>query len=192
MTEDTAIHFTLFDAGELDEVVAAMAGRAAALLAGRERTAVIGIRRRGAPLADRICAKLAEAPGVTAPLRVDLDIKRYADDLSLLYPETRLSAEPRETAVELRGYTVLLVDDVLYSGHSLLAAVGHLARRLPAEIRVAVLADRGTARLPVHADIVGVHLEVAAGDIVECRVPPFEPDFGIAVIRKGAAGPSQA
>ncbi|MCB1907151.1 MAG: phosphoribosyltransferase [Rhodocyclaceae bacterium] len=187
MTTHTPARSTLYDADQLEVVIAAMARRTAALLAGIEQAAVIGIRRRGAPLADRICARLRDDHGLPSPLRVDLDIKRYADDLSLLFPQTRLQEDAGEAAVDLAGVTVLLVDDVLYTGHSLLTAIDHLARRQPAQIRVAVLADRCTCRLPVHADIVGVRLQVAPGDIVECRVPPFEPEFGIDLLRKAAA-----
>ena len=187
MTRDAPTRVTLYDSDELDAVIAAMARRAAALIAGLEHVAVIGIRRRGAPLADRLCASLSAHHNLPPPLRIDLDIKRYADDLSLLFPQTRLTEDPKHASVDLRGHTVLLVDDVLYSGHSLFAAIAHLLRREPARIHVAVLADRDVARLPVRADIVGVRLQVAPDDIVECLVPPFEPVFGIDVLRKGSA-----
>ncbi len=74
---------------------------------------------------------------------------------------------------------MLLVDDVLYRGHSLLRALEWLQLRRPAAIRVAVLVDRDIALLPVCADVVGVHLNVAPGDVVDCRVPPYEPTFAI-------------
>jgi pyrimidine operon attenuation protein/uracil phosphoribosyltransferase len=83
--------------------------------------------------------------GVLPPLRLDLSVKRYADDLTLLYPETKLTEDASHEALDLRAYTLLVVDDVLYTGHSLLKVVDYLARKGPAEIRVAVLADRGCA-----------------------------------------------
>ena len=187
MTRDAPTRVTLYDSDELDAVIATMARRASALIAGVEQVAVIGIRRRGAPLADRLCTHLSSTHGLPPPLRIDLDIKRYADDLSLLFPQTRLTEDPQQARIDLRGHSVVLVDDVLYTGHSLLTAVEHLQHREPACIHVAVLADRCVARLPVHADIVGVALQVAPDDIVECRVPPFEPVFGIDLLRKGSA-----
>lgn len=173
----------LYDSGQLNAVIGAMAERAAALLAGRPRLTVVGIRRRGAPLADRLCAAMSAAHGLPPPARLDLSISRYADDLSLLHPETRLTEEAAHAGLDLADHTLLVVDDVLYSGHSLLKAVDWLAHRRPATIRVAVLVDRCVVQLPVHADVVGLRLEVAPGDVVECNVPPYEPDFRIELLR---------
>lgn len=177
----------LFDTTQLDAVMADMARRAAGWVLGRDKVAVIGILRRGAPLADRLAALLGECHGCPAPLRLNLAISRYADDLTLLHPETRFVEDARLAAMNLAGYTVLVVDDVLYSGHSLLKAVGYVASKQPAEVRVVVLADRCVARLPVHADGVGLHLQVAPGDIVECHVPPYEPDFRIELLQPEGA-----
>ena len=77
----------------------------------------------------------------------------------------------------------MCIRDRLYTGHSLLRVLEYLARRQPAEIRVAVLVDRGVCVLPVHADVVGRRLEVAAGDVIESNVPPYEPDFRIELLR---------
>ncbi len=109
-----------------------------------------------------------------------------ADDLTLLYPETRLTENPAQADLDLRGYTVLVVDDVMYGGHSLLRAVEYLARRQPAEIRTVVLVDRGAAKLPVRTDIVGVRLDVAPSDIIECNVPPYEESFRIDLLQPHA------
>ena len=72
---------------------------------------------------------------------------------------------------------------MLYTGHSLLRAIGYLAAKGPAEIRVATLVDRGVARLPVHADAVGLRLDVAPPDVVECNVPPYEAEFKIELLQ---------
>lgn len=173
----------LYDGDALDGVIDDMARRAAVLLGGRERIAVIGILRRGAPLAERLCQRLVGRHGLPAPLRLDLRVERYADDLTLLHPETRLTEEAAHAALDLEGRSLLVVDDVLYSGHSLLRVLEYLTRRQPAEIRVAMLVDRGVCRLPVHADVVGRRLEIAAGDVIECNVPPYEPDFRIELLR---------
>ena len=79
--------------------------------------------------------------------------------------------------------TVVLVDDVLYRGHSLARALDWALRRGAAEVRVAVLADRRVTSLPLHADVVGAALQVAADDVVECHVPPYEPDLAIELVR---------
>jgi len=179
----------IYDTAQLAAVIDSMARQAAGLLGGCSRIAVIGILRRGAPLADRLTEALVRRYGLPQPLRIDLSVKRYADDLTLLFPETQLKDEERQAAIELSGYTLLVVDDVLYTGHSLLRVVEYLARRQPAEIRVAVLMDRGVARLPIRADVVGVRLDIAPSDIVECNVPPYEPEFRIELLQPGRGAP---
>jgi pyrimidine operon attenuation protein/uracil phosphoribosyltransferase len=78
---------------------------------------------------------------------------------------------------------VLVVDDVMYRGHSLLRAVEYLAGKQPAEICTVVLVDRGAAKLPVRTDIVGVRLDIAPPDIIECNVPPYEDSFRIDLLQ---------
>lgn len=173
----------LYDTAQLQAVIDDMARRAAGLLTGFERIAVIGILRRGAPLADRLAGIMVQRYGVPAPLRLDLKVKRYADDLSLLHPETQLTEDERHAALDLQGHALLVVDDVLYTGHSLLRVVEYLARRQPAEIRVAVLADRGATRLPLRADVIGMRLDIAPTDIIECNVPPYEPEFKVELLQ---------
>ncbi|MCE1243112.1 phosphoribosyltransferase family protein [Oryzomicrobium sp.] len=172
----------LYSPAQLEAVVAAMAARLAPLVAGRPRLGMVGILRRGAPLADRLAAALVGL-GVAPPLRLDLAIKRYADDLTLLHPDTRFTEQAGQAELDLAGYTLVVVDDVLYTGHSLLRAVGYLAAKGPAEIRVAVLVDRGVARLPLRTDVAGLRLDVAPPDVVECNVPPYEADFRIELLQ---------
>lgn len=173
----------LYTPPQLDTIVSDMARQAAGLLTGRTQIAIVGILRRGAPLADRLHTRLAETWGLSHCVRLDLQIKRYADDLTLLYPETRLTENPTHATLDLTGTTVLVVDDVMYRGHSLLRAVEYLARKQPAEIRTVVLVDRGAAKLPIRADIVGVRLDVAPTDVIECNVPPYEDSFRIDLLQ---------
>jgi len=167
----------LYDRAELDAVMHAMASRVAAWLQPQQRLAVIGILRRGAPLAQRLTELLVQRHGIAPPLRLDLSVKRYADDLTLLYPETRLDEPAGHAAPDLGGHSLLVVDDVLQ----------YLAGKQPQQIRVATLVDRCVARLPVHADVVGVRLEAAPGSIIDCHVPPYEPDFQIDLVQPGRA-----
>ena len=175
----------LYSSRQLDDIVSDMARQAAGLLTGRTRVAIVGILRRGAPLADQLHARLVRDYGLKDCVRLDLQIKRYADDLTLLYPETRLTENLTHAALSLEGHTVLVVDDVMYRGHSMLRAVEYLAGKEPAEIRTVVLVDRGAAKLPVRTDIVGMRLDAAPTDIIECNVPPYEPDFRIDLLQPG-------
>ena len=173
----------LYDATELGVVMDRMARQAAGLLSGHDKIAVIGILRRGAPLAERLTELMVRRYGVLAPLRLDLSVKRYADDLTLLHPQTQLTEDSRHASLDLSGYALLVVDDVLYTGHSLLRVVEYLARKQPAQIRVATLVDRGVSTLPLHADVVGVQLHIAPPDIIECNVPPYESEFKIELLQ---------
>jgi len=175
----------LYTPSQLDAIIGDMARQAAGLLTGRTQVAIVGILRRGAPLADRLHARLHDLYGLKDSVRLDLQIKRYTDDLTLLHPETLLTENPAHASLDLAGFTVLVVDDVMYRGHSMLRAVEYLACKQPAEIRTVVLVDRGATKLPVRSDIVGVRLDVAPPDIIECNVPPYEGSFRIDLLQPG-------
>jgi pyrimidine operon attenuation protein/uracil phosphoribosyltransferase len=188
MTTNTADHpagtrHLAYAPKQMALVIDAMAQQALPLLAGQEKVAVVGILRRGAPLADRLVQSLARQFNLPLPLRLDLKIKRYSDDLTLLHPETKLTETTGQAELFLSGYTLMVVDDVLYTGHSLLRAIEWLQLKSPRAIHTAVLADRHATQLPIRADVVGVHLQVAPQDIVECHVPPYEPLFQIELLR---------
>ncbi len=169
----------LYSTMQLEDVIDAMAWQASGFVRDKERVVLVGILRRGAPLAEMLHAKLAGQYGMKNITMLYLKIKRYADDLTLLHPETRLTENPEHENLDLTGATVLVVDDVMYHGHSMLRAVEYLAIKQAAEIRTIVLVDRGANKLPVRTDIAGVRLDVAPGSIIECNVPPYEADFRI-------------
>lgn len=183
MERPPGLRTCLYDEARLVGVIDGMARRLALLVNEADPLAVVGILRRGAPLADRLVDALRRYRHGADPVRLDLKIKRYADDLTLLHPETHFEEAAAERALDLAGYTVVVVDDVLYTGHSLLRAITYLAGKRPKAIRVATLADRCVAALPLHADVIGVRLQVAEGDVVECNVPPYEADFRIELLR---------
>jgi pyrimidine operon attenuation protein/uracil phosphoribosyltransferase len=175
--------FCLYNTAQIDAVLDHMAWQAAGLLTGRENVIVVGILRRGAPLADKVHERLVRDFRIPNLQRLNLHIKRYADDLTLLHPETKLTEAPEQASLDLSDKTLLVVDDVMYKGYSMLRAIEYLAGKEAAEIRTAVLVDRGVAKLPVRTDIVGVRLDVAPTDIIECNVPPYEVQFKIDVLR---------
>lgn len=184
MTDDRipGERFCLFDTDALQPVLDRIAADAAAMLRAAADPLLLGILRRGAPLAEMLQQRLRAQYGLDLP-RYGLKLKRYADDLALLHPDTQLTENAEFSARDLSRSTVLVVDDVLYYGHSLARVVTYLSQRGAPTIRAAVLADRCTTRLPLRADIVGVKLQVAAGDVVECNVPPYEPTLRIDLLR---------
>ncbi|MDO9394093.1 MAG: phosphoribosyltransferase family protein [Methylotenera sp.] len=173
----------LYQTTQLDAVLDQMAWQAAGFLTAKERIMIVGILRRGAPLAEMLHDRLMRDFKLAKMDLMNLQIKRYADDLTLLYPETKLTENKKHTALDLADTTVLVVDDVMYRGHSMLRAVEYLARKQAAEIRTAVLVDRGANKLPIRVDIAGVRLDVAPTDIIECNVPPYEAEFKIDLLK---------
>jgi pyrimidine operon attenuation protein/uracil phosphoribosyltransferase len=188
MSDPSERRVLLYDSAQLDAVMCRMAQHAASILRASGPVAVVGVLRRGAPLADHLTRRMVKNQGLAPPLRLDLSVKRYSDNLELLFPDTQLTEAPQHAALDLSGHTVLVVDDVLFSGHSALKVVDWLARKRPAAVRLAVLVDRCVTALPISADVVGLRLEVAPTDIVECHVPPYEPDFSVQLLRPGPQG----
>jgi len=169
----------LYQTTQLETVLDAMAWQAAGFLTGKQRILMVGILRRGAPLAEMLHRRLVNQFKLADIKLMNLQIKRYSDDLVLLHPETLLTENPEHAKLDLTGTTVLVVDDVMYRGHSMLRAVEYMARKQAAEIRTMVLVDRGVTKLPVRVDVTGVRLDVAPANIIECNVPPYEEEFKI-------------
>ncbi len=129
--------------------------------------AIVGIRRGGVHLAERLRRELAAA-GRDVPVGT-LDIALYRDDLS-----ERGSAPvvgPTDIRFPVNGKTILLVDDVLYTGRTVRAALDEIVDfGRPKRVLLAVLVDRGGRELPIAADIVGAQVEVSPNDMVEVRL----------------------
>ena len=173
----------LYDAKQMEGVIDRMSSEAATLLRDSIKLAVIGVLRRGVPLADKITELLVQQYQLDRPARFDLLVKRYGDDLTLIHTETHLKANETLDSMDLREYTLLIVDDVLFTGHSLLRVVEYLMKKNPARILIACLVDRKVNVLPIKAEIVGVDLQIADGDVIECHVPPYEPTFEIQLLK---------
>ncbi|AFV02484.1 Uracil phosphoribosyltransferase [Dehalobacter sp. UNSWDHB] len=131
---------------------------------GTKDLVLIGIRTRGVPLAERIKERIAEFEGVSVPLGL-LDITLYRDDLSMIDIQPVL----HETKVpfSLDGKIVILVDDVLFTGRTVRAALDALLDLgRPSKIQLAVLVDRGHRELPIRADYVGKNVPTSSREIV--------------------------
>ena len=178
----TADRYRLYSEVDLALVVDDMARQAAAFLDATP-TVLLGMLRRGAPLADQLLSRIrVHAPWAEIE-RLDLKVKRYADNLELLHPDTHLE-EPR--GANLMNRRVIVVDDVLYQGFSLMRVFEWLATQKPAHVHAAVLVDRQRHRVPVRADVVGLTIKIAPDDVIECKVPPYEQEFAVDLWRPGA------
>lgn len=129
---------------------------------------LVGIRRRGVPLAERIRTTLADFEGQSVPVG-HLDITLYRDDLSLRGPSPLV--QKTSLPQNITGRTVVLVDDVLYTGRTVRAALDALADLgRPACIQLAVLVDRGHRELPIRADFVGKNVPTSRSERVDVRL----------------------
>jgi len=119
----------LYDTAQLNAVLDKMASQLMAMVNGTSPCAVIGVLRRGAPLANLLLRRMVRVHGLKPPLRLDLAVKRYSDDLTLLYADPLLSEPAPSAPLDLTGHQLLVVDDVLYTGHSMLKVVSHLVQK---------------------------------------------------------------
>jgi len=139
---------------------------------GIEDVAVVGIRRRGGPLAQRLAARIGEIEGVSVPVGI-LDITLYRDDL------TTLASQPlvhrTEVNFDINGLTIVLVDDVLYTGRTVRAALDALIDLgRPKSIQLAVLIDRGHRELPIKADFIGKNVPTSHLEEIAVRVKEID------------------
>jgi pyrimidine operon attenuation protein/uracil phosphoribosyltransferase len=149
--------------------------------AGTEGLVLIGIQRRGVPLARRFAASIRENEGVEVPVGA-LDITFYRDDLSLIaqQPVVKGTALP----FDLNGRTIVLVDDVLYTGRTIRAAMDALVDfGRPQAIRLAVLVDRGHRELPIRADHVGKNVPTSREELVRVHLSEIDDEDGVDIER---------
>jgi pyrimidine operon attenuation protein/uracil phosphoribosyltransferase len=153
---------------------------------GTEGMVLVGIQRRGVPLAERLAASIAEHEGVRPPVGA-LDITFYRDDLSLVAQQPVVKGT--DIPFDLNDRTVVLVDDVLFTGRTIRAAMDALVDfGRPRAIRLAVLVDRGHRELPIRADHVGKNVPTARDELV--RVHLAETDGEDAVRLAPAVAPA--
>jgi pyrimidine operon attenuation protein/uracil phosphoribosyltransferase len=151
-----------------------------------ERVAIVGIHRRGAVLAGRIHALLSELCEDPVPLG-DIDIAFYRDDLNLRSPEHQPVVHASHIDFPVEEHTVVLVDDVLYTGRTVRAGVEALFDYgRPRRVQLAVLTDRGHRELPVRPDYVGKNLPTARNERVNVRVEELDGVDEVTISPHGA------
>ena len=149
--------------------------------AGTDGLLLIGIQRRGVPLARRIAAAILENEGAQVPVGA-LDITFYRDDLSLVAQQPVVKGTELPTGID--GRTVILVDDVLYTGRTIRAAMDALVDfGRPQAIRLAVLVDRGHRELPIRADHVGKNVPTSREEQVRVHLEETDGEDGVEIER---------
>ena len=142
------------------------------IVKGVDNIVIVGIRTRGVPIAERIAANIEHIEGKKPPVGV-LDITLYRDDLS------SLSYQPivhqTELPVDITGKTIVLVDDVLYTGRTIRAALDAIIDMgRPKAIQLAVLVDRGHRELPIRADFVGKNVPTSSHEVVSVQLSTID------------------
>ncbi len=166
--------FAIADRARVEALLDGLARRLHAELG--DDLVLLGVRRRGAPLARALASRLETLARRAIPVE-EIRLSRYDDDLTVLHEEPVLEAEGAAPA--LRGANAVVVDDVLYSGRTLLRAVRWALERGAVSVHAAVLCTRGAADVPIHADFAALRLDVGPTHVIEVCVPPFESDLGV-------------
>lgn len=168
----------LLDAKAMERTLKRMADQIVEQFGGGERPLVlVGIQRRGVQLADRLARIIKEHEGLDVPQGA-LDITLYRDDLQTVGPRPVVGST--ELPWQLEGSNCVIVDDVLYTGRTVRAALDELADfGRPARIALAVLVDRGGRELPIQPDIVGKVVELPRGGRVDVQVLELDGADGV-------------
>jgi len=169
----------IIDADGLRRAVTRIAHEIIEKNGGARELVLVGIRRRGDPLAHRIAAKIREFEGVDVPVGA-LDITFYRDDLQTIAHQPVVGAS--EIPVAIDGRVVILVDDVLFTGRTARAALDELIDfGRPRAIQLAVIVDRGHREVPIRADYVGKNVPTSRREVIMVKVQEIDHHDGVSI-----------
>ncbi len=149
---------------------------------GTDGVILVGIHRRGVPLAERLARQIERIEGVEIPCGY-LDITLYRDDLTLRHD--RPLVQGTHIPTDITGKTVILVDDVLFTGRTIRAAMDALMDLgRPSSIQLVALVDRGHRELPIRADFVGKNVPTSRQEVVEVKVRDIDGAEEVVIMEK--------
>ena len=176
----------LMSASEIDRTMVRLAHEILERSSDLNRLAFIGIRRRGVPLAQRLSAKIESLEGHKIPVGI-LDINLYRDDLSTVGHAPVLNAT--DIPFSVTGRDIILMDDVLYTGRTIRAALDALFDHgRPARVQLLVLIDRGHRELPIEASFVGRHVQTTSSEIIEVKFGEVDSMEKVLLVERMAEG----
>jgi pyrimidine operon attenuation protein/uracil phosphoribosyltransferase len=176
----------LMSASEIDRTLVRLAHEILEKTADLDQLAFIGIRRRGVPLAQRLARKIEALENRKVPVGI-LDINLYRDDLTTVDVKPVVSATDIQFPVQ--GKDIVLMDDVLYTGRTIRAALDALFDHgRPSRVRLLVLIDRGHRELPIEASFVGRVVQTSAVEIIEVKFQEIDSMEKVLLVERAATG----
>ena len=172
----------LMTGSEIDRTLVRLAHEIIDKTRSLDQVVIVGIRRRGAVLGQRLAAKIEELEG--RPVRCgSLDITLYRDDLTTVADKPVLNG--RDIPFSIAGLDVILVDDVLYTGRTTLAALKALFHHgRPRRVELCTLIDRGHRELPIEAGFVGKLVATSDNEIIEVKLEPIDGEERVLLVEK--------
>ncbi len=172
----------LMSASEIERTLVRLAHEILEKSEDLDRLAFIGIRRRGVPMAQRLAAKIKALENLEIPVGI-LDISLYRDDLSTISTQPVLNAT--EINFPVTGKDIILMDDVLYTGRTIRAALDALFEHgRPARVQLLVLIDRGHRELPIEARYVGRKVQTTDVEIIEVKFQEIDGMEKVLLVEK--------
>jgi pyrimidine operon attenuation protein/uracil phosphoribosyltransferase len=172
----------LMSASEIERTLVRLAHEIIEKNNGSADLGLVGVRRRGVPLAERLAKTIGRIEKKPVPVGT-LDITLYRDDLSTLGPKPVV--QKTDIGIPITGQTIILIDDVLYTGRTVRAAMDALFRHgRPKQLQLCVLIDRGHRELPVEATYVGRKVQTSANEIIEVRLREIDDAEQVMLMEK--------
>ena len=172
----------LLDGARMNRAIRRMAIEVVEKNRGLEQLMIVGIRSRGVPIAERMVAEIEEMEGQPVPFGI-LDITLYRDDLTTIAPYPVV--KPTKFPEPINDKIIVLVDDVLYTGRTVRAALDALIDfGRPKRVMLAVLVDRGHRELPIHADVIGKTVPTDADEVIKVKLEETDGEDEVLIMEK--------
>lgn len=172
----------LLDASRMNRAIRRMAIEVVEKNRGLDDLMIVGIRSRGVPIGERMTREIEQLEGQAVPFGI-LDITLYRDDLTTIAPQPVV--KPTKLPEPIDDKVVVLVDDVLFTGRTVRAALDALIDfGRPRQVMLAVLVDRGHRELPIHADVIGKTVPTDADEVIKVKLAETDGDDEVLLMEK--------
>ena len=169
----------LFDSSAIERMLARIAHEIIEKNENLDKVALVGVLRRGVPLAERIAENIERFEGVKLPVG-KLDITLYRDDLSELSDMPKIKGS--EIDFDINGKIIIIVDDAIFTGRTVRAAIDALFDiGRPKRIQLVSLIDRGHRELPIKPDYVGKNIPTSLSEKIALKIPPFDSEMSVEI-----------